>query len=356
MTDDIITRSPAALTSLTSSILRAVGASDENARRVAKSMVDANLSGHDSHGVMRTSQYVAAIQAGELLPSAAPTIAHDGGASVLVDGNWTFGQISCSWATDLAIDRAKEFGLATVGVVQCHHTGRVGEWATIAAEAGVITLLFGGGLGGAPLAAPYGGRRPVLGANPIAAGFPLGPDQDPMIVDFATTVVAEGKIRLAAARGQQLAPGSILDEAGRPTTNPSDFYNGGMLLPFGAHKGYALALTAELLASALTGAPTWAEAGRGGAAFGKSGLLMIAMRPDLLGASEAYFDLAHSMLEQVSGIPPAPGFQEVLIPGQLEVRSRRTRLTTGIPLAVAVWQELQDLAQKVHISLEVEEG
>lgn len=207
---------------------------------------------------------------------------------------------------------------------------------------------------GYPLAAPFGGRRAMLGANPIAAGFPLGARRAPMIVDFATTVVAEGKVRVARDAGEQLAPGAILDREGRPSTDPNDFYDGGMLLPFGGHKGYALALTAEMLAAALVAPALWAEEGRGGPVFGQSGLFMLAINPAIFGTRDDYYRIAEDTLERMKGVPPAPGFAEVLIPGEPEARARAQRSRDGIPLAAATWQALAAVAAELGIDAEAQ--
>jgi LDH2 family malate/lactate/ureidoglycolate dehydrogenase len=330
-------------------MFEAAGTPPAAAARVAASLVGANLAGHDSHGVIRIPQYVAAIRAGELLPAAQPRVVRDTLSGLLVDGGWTFGQVACSFATDLVVARAQSQGLAAAGVVRCTHTGRLGEYAEQAAAAGSILLVFGGGLTGSPLAAPFGGRAKALGANPLAAGFPVAGGA-PMIVDFATTVVAEGKLRVARDRGEQVAPGVILDRAGQPTTDPNDFYNGGMLLPFGGHKGYALALVAELLAASLVGPGDWAEEGRGGRAFGRSGIFFLALSTDVLGTRDAYLQHAAATLGAMRAVPPAPGFSAVVTPGEPERTTAALRRREGVPLAPATWDALLTCASGLGVT------
>lgn len=351
MEDSTVVKDAARLTDLVRALFVAAGAPDGNATRVATSLVDANLAGHDSHGVIRIPQYVAAMRSGEIVAAAQPEIAQETEASAIVDGHWGFGQVTTSFATQVAVAKAKQTMLAAVGVTRLHHTGRLGEYPTMAATEGIILLLFGGGLGGLPLAAPFGGCRAVLGANPIAAGFPLGPDYSPLIVDFATTVIAEGKVRVARDAGQSLPMGAILNREGFPTTDPNDFYDGGMLLPFGGHKGYALAVAAEMLAAALVAPSRWTEAGRGGPVFGQSGLFALAIDPAIFGTRDEYDRIADATVARLKGIPPAPGFAEVLIPGEPEARTRAERLRDGIPVAAATWQAIVAVATDLGINM-----
>jgi LDH2 family malate/lactate/ureidoglycolate dehydrogenase len=214
----------------------------------------------------------------------------------------------------------------------------------------MILLLLGGGLGDhLPLAAPFGGRRPALGANPIAAGFPVGADGSPMIIDFATTAVAAGKVQVARAAGAQLPPGSLLNRDGLPTTDPHDFYAGGMLLPFGAHKGFAVALMAEFLVAALVNPRGWEQEGRGGPVFGTSGLFMIAIDPAIFGTREDYDRIAQSIVQRIKSVPAAPGFAEVLMPGEPEMRARQQRLR-GIPIEAATWHAVCTTAAELGVT------
>jgi hydroxycarboxylate dehydrogenase B len=326
-------------------IFRAAGASDENASRVTEALIDANLTGHDSHGVLRIPQYLDSIRAGEILPAAKPVVMREAATSAMVDGGWAFGQVGAALATRVATAKAKEAGIAAVGLVRVHHIGRLGEYASMAAEEGVVAMVFAGGFGGTIGAAPYGGAGIAFSTNPLSFGFPAGERPDVMS-DYATTAVAAGKIRVAKAKGEQLPPGCIADKEGRPSTNPDDFYNGGYLLPFGGHKGYALGVVVELLGQALTGADAWAEGNRGGDIYGRSGALVIALDPAIFRPRQEYAKTVDSTIDRIKRVPPAPGFAEVLLPGEPELRTREQRAAQGIPVAESTWQEIRAYAEE----------
>ena len=240
------------LTDFVDRILQAAGASAAGASLVAESLVQSNLVGHDSHGVVRVRQYLDTIAAGELKPIAEPLIAQETPTITMVDARHGFGQLAARFAIDQTIRKAQAQGLAATGVFNCNHIGRLGEWVQLAADRGLIGLAFcnGGRPGG--LVTPYGGSGRMLGTNPIAAAVPIA-DHPPVVIDFSTSVVAEGKVRVARNKGQALPAGWIQDAEGRPSTNPEDLYAGGTLLPMAGHKGYGLSLLVELLGGMLTG-------------------------------------------------------------------------------------------------------
>jgi uncharacterized oxidoreductase len=311
-------------------VFQAIGSPESVAARVADALVDANLAGHDSHGVIRIPQYVDAIKGGEVVPDARPSLLRETTVSALVDGGWGFGQVTAELATREAIKRAKEHGLAAVGAVRCNHIGRVGEYPEMAAREGLVAFVSAGGFGGrGGRAAPFGGREGLLGTNPLSFGFPNA-DGLAMLVDFATTSVAAGKIQVARAKGTPLPPGSILDKDGNPSTDAEDFYQGGVMLPFGGHKGYALAMVVELLGRVMTGADDFAEGERGGAVYGHSGALVVAIDPGIFRDRDAFARGVDETLAKVRAVPPAPGFKEVMIPGDPEAQTRQQRERDGL--------------------------
>jgi uncharacterized oxidoreductase len=341
--------SPGRLAACARAVFQAIGSPEPVARRVADALVDANLVGHDSHGVIRIPQYVAAVRDGEVVPDAAPTIVKESAVSALIDGGWGFGQVAALRAAELAVEKARHQGLAAVGCVRMNHIGRVGEYPESMAKQGIVGFVLAGGFGGrGGRAAPFGGREGILGTNPLSFGIPSGGDE-PMLVDFATTAVAAGKIQVARAKGTPLPAGSILDKDGNPTNDAEAFYQGGVMLPFGAHKGYALSMVVELLGRVLTGADDYQEPGRGGPVYERSGTLVVAIDPGLFRDPRAFASGVDATLQRVKAVPPAPGFEEVLVPGEPETRSRAQRQRDGIYVEDATVAAIRKTAAELGV-------
>lgn len=324
----------ATLQTTTEQIFQAAGATPAIASAVAEALILANLAGHDSHGVIRIPAYVDQIKAGRLAAAAEPTVVKRQGATVLVDGRNGFGQVAGRFATDQAIAAAREFGAAAVGVINCNHVGRVGEYPERAAAAGILLFATCGGVNSGGTAAPFGGRAGVLGTNPIAVGMPAGA-RPPMIVDFATTVVAEGKVQVARAKGADLPPGAILDKNGRPSVNPNDLYDGGTMLTFGGHKGFGLSLVAAVLSQGLAGS--------------NSNFFLWAVDSGAFTPADDYRQRVDWMIDQVKAVPPAAGFAEVLVPGEPERREREQRSRNGVPVAEATWAAIGETAKQLGV-------
>ncbi|HYL82223.1 MAG TPA: Ldh family oxidoreductase, partial [Candidatus Acidoferrum sp.] len=214
-------------------MFQAVGADHDVAAEVARHLVRANLSGHDSHGVIRVAKYIAQCDRGELTPAARPTIARENEVTALIDGHRGFGHFATAFALDWALGKARERGLAAAAIRHCTHIGRVGEYSERAAGQGYICLMTvgaaGPGVGGVAL---YGSRSRFFGANPWSMAVPAlgGP---PVLFDGSTSMIAQGKIWVAGDKGVALPPGCIVDKNGNPSTKPEDFFAGGALLPLG---------------------------------------------------------------------------------------------------------------------------
>jgi len=332
------------LRAVTRQVFSAAGTPGDLADDMAQILVESNLVGHDSHGVIRIPAYVKQIKEGTLIPDARPEVVEETGGSALVDGKYAFGHIAAAYATNVAVRKAKESKAAVVGIVRCNHIGRLGEWGSRAAAHDVVAIVtVGGGSGG--IATPFGGAARALGTNPISVGIPGGETPD-MLVDFATTVVAEGKIQVARAKGAELPPGCILDKDGNPSTHPEDFYNGGVLLPFGGHKGYGLAMIVEMFGTALLPAAQYNRDGRGG------GAVILAVDATTFQPLANYEKGADGTLQRIKAIPPARGFSEVLLPGEPEQRSKAERLANGIPIAEATWNAIVEAGQSVGTRVE----
>lgn len=318
---------------------------------VAGSLVESNLMGHDSHGVIRVPRYVEQIEKGDLQPAARPEVAKETATTAVVKGNWAFGQLTAKFGAEVAIRKAKASHVAAVGLVQTNHVGRLGEFTAMMAAAGLIGIMTTGGwrapIGGV---APYGGAGRALGTNPYSFAVPTG-RHDIVLVDFATSVLAEGKLQVARAKGAPLPPGVILDKHGNPSTNAEDFYAGGVMLPFAAHKGYALSLIADLLGASLPGADAFVDDPALHRIFGPSGSLLIALDVEAFRPLAEFKAVVDERLGEIKDVPPAPGFAEVLIPGEPELRTKAEREREGIALPDNTWHALVETARKLGVDV-----
>jgi hydroxycarboxylate dehydrogenase B len=323
-----------ALRRVTQTIFEAAGTPGEAAEQVAQILVESNLAGHDSHGVMQLPLYVQRIKNGQINPRGRPEIRQESAASALVSGNWTFGQVAAAYGTQVAIEKARRERVAMVAVVECDHIGRLGEYTERAARTNLIGLVTAGRGYPEGRVAPFGGGGPgPLGTNPFSFAFPGG-RQPRVLVDFATSVIAANKIHVARAKGEQLPPGCIIDREGRPSTDPQDYVEGGSLLPFGSHKGYGLAVVAELLSNVVTGSDAHPGPGRPGGAF------ILVMDPAAFRPLGDYQAASDRLADQLKAVPPAAGFDGVLLPGEPETRTREQRQREGVPVPEATWQAI----------------
>jgi hydroxycarboxylate dehydrogenase B len=329
---------------LTAGIFAQAGAPRDLADQVAEVLVDNHLAGHDSHGILRIPEYLKSIADGEIVPTARPEVIQETPASALIQGHWALGQASGIFAADLAIAKAKANQVAVVCVVQAAHTGRLAAFTERAARQDVVMFMAIGTVD-RPMTAPFGGAAAVLGTNPVAFSLP-NPGGAPITLDIATSAIAAGKVKVAKARHESLPPDVILDKHGNPTVNPQDFIDGGFLLPFGGHKGYALAVIAELLSGPLIGAESFP------AVTQRSGIFIFAMNADLFRAKPDYAHALAERLGQIKGVPPAPGFKEVLVPGEPEARTRLQREKEGIPIPEDTWQAVIAAARTVGYTVD----
>ena len=331
------------LHAISRNIFVAAGTSRHIAEDVAEILVNANLAGHDSHGVLRVPAYLRGIDAGHLQPAAEPQILAESPNTLRVDGQRGFGHYISRWSVHKAIEKAKSAVSCGVSISSVGHIGRLGEYAETAARAGCISLIsVGNGGRGAGPTVPYGGAEGTFGTNPIAIGVPTG-DDAPFIVDYATSMIAEGKIQVARSKGIDLPEGCILDKNGKPSVTPADFYDGGALLAFGRHKGYALAMLTCLLGG-LAGTYD-VESGR------MNGTFMQVIDVNAFISVEEYQQGVRAFLDGIKSTPPAQGFDEVLVPGDFEARSREARLKDGIEIPDTIYNQLQECADTFGISI-----
>lgn len=327
-------------------IFVAGGVPRSKAARVAKMLVDGNLSGHDSHGVIRVRQYLNQIQSGLINPNAEPSMDVDLPSYALVNGNRGFGQITATFAIEKAIDKSNENGFAIVGCKNMSHVGRLGDYVSIAAEQGFMALAFCNG--GGPNVAPFGSKDRVFGTNPIACAVPLNEGRH-LEIDFASASTAEGKIQVAKLKGQNIDKGFVISGQGKMTKIPEDFYQGGAILPIGEHKGSALSLLLEIMGGIYTGAGCSSFDGY----LDGNGLLFFASKPDLFRSSDAFLRDIHLLMEKAAGSSKADGVEKILLPGQKEDESRERLMKDGIVLDDNVLKILSDAAESVDVQFSI---
>ncbi|TVQ29939.1 MAG: malate/lactate/ureidoglycolate dehydrogenase [Geminicoccaceae bacterium] len=344
------------LTGLVTALFSAKGASHGEAQDVAASLVGANLTGHDSHGVVRVPRYLDWIDDGTLRPGRELDLVTDGGVFVLADGGHGFGQTLGRRIVDLGIDRASTHGVAITALRRSGHIGRIGEWAERAAAADLVSIHCVN-VHGSVLVAPFGAREKRFSTAPFAVGVPQ-PDAPPLILDFATSLVAEGKVLNAFKGGKALPADCIIATDGQLTDDPCAFYGTtdrsvvpvtakapGALVAMGLHKGSGLAFMMELLGGALTGGGTCGPDKTPVA----NGMLSIYLDPHRLDPANDFHGEVARFVAWVRGAAPRPGIDEVLVPGDAERRLRLERTAEGVPLPVEVWRGLQNAAQRLGV-------
>lgn len=329
-------------------IFVAAGVDETVSRQVVQSLVLSNLMGVDSHGIVRIPQYLEAIRSGIIQPEAKPEIVRDNGVAILADGCRAFGQLAARWAAEIAIERAKKSAICALSFSNVMHIGRLGEYVSLAADEGLVGLIIVNGSRPGGLVSPFGSRQRVLGTNPIAFAIPAA-TYPPMVADFSTSAVAEGKVRVAMFKGQTIPPDWVVDREGKPTTNPADLYEGGAILPFGGHKGFSLSLLAEVLAGILSGAdtpafPSYTQL--------QNGVFLLVIDQTFFRSAKEYFASVDLLFTLVKQALPMDGVGEILIPGEPELRRRQERERDGIPVDDTTWSSIVKAAAELQVELE----
>jgi uncharacterized oxidoreductase len=324
------------LRSLARTVLEAVGTPSDLAGVVGNSLVDANLAGHDSHGVLRLPGYCGSLRAGDVVPGARASVVNKDRATARVDGRWGWGQPAMQLATDTAIELAREFGMGATVVERCYHIGRAAPYVETVARAGMIGIAMSNA---GPAVAPYGGRQRVLGTNPVAWAMPRGDADDPLSFDIATAGIAEGKLRVARANNKPIGPGLLVDADGSHSQDPNDFFLGGAILPFGGHKGNGFSILAQMLGRALAGMDTTGFDGPRGA----NGPIILVLDIAPFTSLDHFTLEVDAQSDLIVNSSPADGFDEVLLPGEMEIRARRDRLANGVPIPDTTWDEISEL-------------
>jgi uncharacterized oxidoreductase len=349
MTDIVV--SADGLNAAICAILAGAGSNAREQKLVADHLVLANLTGHDSHGVGMIPAYLQAWRDKKLTINGRHTIAVDSGPILTVDGGLGLGQVIAYDAMNLGMERAKRDGVCILGIRNAHHTGRIGHWAEQCAAGGFVSMHYVAGFAGVTSVAPFGGRETRFQTNPYAAGFPL-PGRPPIILDFATSKIAMGKVRVALNKGELVPENTMIDADGKPTRDPATMYapsgKRGALFTFGEHKGSGLAMICELFAGALTGGGTTYPGNYEHRPIMNS-MLSIIVEPSRLGGGANVGSEAIRFVDWVKSSKPLPGVDEVLVAGEPERKRRAERERDGIPVDVNTWDGVAEAADQVGL-------
>ena len=332
-------------------IFAAAGCADAEAERTTRHLLSANLTGHDSHGIIRVPRYVQWLQDELVFAGRAISVVTETPTHAVVDGNKGLGQTVGEQAVDLGIGKAKAAGLSVVALRNAGHIGRIGGWAERAVEAGLVSIHFVN-VGNGEIVAPFGGVQRRFGTNPICVGIPQ-PGGPPLLLDLATSIVAEGKVLVASNGGKPIPADALITADGRLSADPAEFYgpiegthvrdpgNGtGALRAFGDHKGSGIAFMCEILAGCLCGSPTAGPLPGGQRRGVVNGMLSIYLDPGHFGAA-GFAQTASDFAAYVRDCQPIDPAEPVMVPGQKEALTRAERLRDGVPLQAETWSAIK---------------
>ena len=332
-------------------ILKAVGTQENEAEIVADSLVEANLRGVDSHGVFRLPVYVNRIKHKTIIPGAPFTVVRETPSTALVNGGSGFGQVIGVKSMQLALDKARVTGIGTVSVFDTNHFGMAAYYAMIALQNDMIGIITSNT---SPYVVPWGGRVPMLGTNPLCVATP-SEQNIPIILDMATSATARGRIERAAKEGKPIPKGWAVNENGVPTTDSVAALKGA-LLPFGGPKGYGLCFILDVISGALAGA----ECGKAVHSLYPEeykcnvGQFFLAINVDSFIPIRNFKVAVDKVVRELKSCPPASGYAEVLIPGEIEYRTKQKRLLEGIPLSSEAWQSLKKLCKELKVEIDLQ--
>lgn len=344
-----------ALKAAVKAIIAATGSLEEEAEIVADHLIVANLKGHDSHGVGMIPRYIINFNAGLVRPNTSARKISDLGAILQFDGDKGYGQKVAREATRVALDRVADTGVCLYTLSNAHHIGRVGDYGEQTAERGYVGLFFVNVGDHRPSVAPFGGGEARLITNPVCIAIPKAAGTESMILDMATASVALGKVRVAANKGEQMEEGLLLDPEGRPTTDPTVLIPDllGAITPMGDHKGYGLALMAEVLAGVLSGGKTihpgtLREEGIINNLFG------VVFDPMKL-VSQDHLDYElKSTVEYMKSSKPIDPKKPVMVAGDPERQTMEARLAEGIEVDETTWAAIRAAADSLGVSISLE--
>ena len=345
---------------LITDIFKAKSCNDNEAKTIAERLAGSNLVGHDSHGIARVPRYVEWMEKGWVFPNLKPEIVIDAGAMGCLDAKQGFGQVAGEYAVDDGISRAKKHGVSVVGLRNSGHLGRIGDWAERAADADLISFHFVN-VRGSLLVAPFGGSDRRGSTSPLAIGIP-SKDKDHIILDMATSTVAEGKVMVAQKGGKQLPHGALIDSTGKLTTNPEAMYGKirddevpnpdkgkGAITAFGLHKGSGINFMMEMLGGALTGNGVCGALNEKERRKFSNGMLSIYIEVEKMVDFDYFIQEVKSYAEFVRASKPSQNNDKVLIPGDKEISTKEERLKFGLPVPPLVWENIKQTANKLNV-------
>jgi hydroxycarboxylate dehydrogenase B len=333
--------------SFSESVFVACGSPSDEAALISAHLIQANLMGYDSHGIIRICQYVKDVKRGVVVPGASVTLKDQTDTTAIVDCGWNFGQVGASRALQCAIDKARNHNISMIVTQRCNHAGRLGAYTQAAAEQGFIALGFcNSPPGDGHFVAPWGGREGRLSTNPMSFAIPCG-KCSPILGDFSTSQTPEGKLRLYLNQKKLLPHGWIMDAEGNPSNDPADFYGPprGAILPFGGdlgYRGFALGLLVEALGGLLAGVST-VKPQPG------NGLCFIVVNVAAFLPRREFAALTEELRDHIKSCPPAVNFQEITLPGELDFRLLQERTTHGIPVDPQTWAQICQSAESVGV-------
>jgi len=328
-------------------IYERMGASAVEAKTVADLLVDANLAGHDSHGVVRIPQYVSAIKRGQIKLGTSPEVEQQTAATAVLNGHWGFGHVTAKAAMQLAIEKARDVAVGIVTVHQCNHIGRLGAYPPLAVDADMAGLMTNNGHGADRSMAPFGGLGRILPASCMAVAFPSD-RAFPVALDLTAAAAAGGKMRVALARGEKVPEGWLMGADGLPTQEPGDYVHGSAsLVPFGGHKGYGLGIVFDILSGAFSPAGCTREK----SPVTGNALFVQAIRIDAFVTMDDFKSEVGRFIEYVKSSPKAPGFDEILIPGERSWRTCVMREKQGIEIEEVTWKQICDIAKDLNVKI-----
>ncbi len=339
------------LRKLVAAIVQGAGSTGDEPRIVADNLVDANLAGHDSHGVGMLPRYVECVITGELRPNQSAEVVSDQGAIVVIKGNAGYGQVIGREAMALGIEKAREHGVCVMTIRESFHLCRIGAWAEQCAQAGLVSMHHVNLQGHPGLVAPFRGRDARYSTNPYCCALPATKRNPPTVLDMATSIIAQGKVRVAKNKGEQLAEGILLDGKGDATRDPNAMFTQprGAILPFGEHKGYGLAILNELLAGVLSGGGTCRPETDHENDTILNNMLSIIIDPTRLIDTNYYDTEVDATIAHVKASPPRNPDEPVLVPGDPERHTRANRQNLGVPIDDETWSELARAAHVVGL-------